>query len=89
MKIPAMVIWLTLGLGGCVAYHQENAALRMPRPQAEPRELTSYAAANDDYPSVGGDILKGTSPIEASAYDATVAAPPGPDQTPPATNPNP
>ena len=77
-----------VGLGGCAFYHQETAALRMPRPKVESPELTSYAAANQDYPSVGGDILKGTSPHEAEAYAATIGAPPSPpaDQTTPATN---
>ncbi len=63
------------GLGGCVSYHQENAALRMPRPAVDSPELTAYASADPDYPSVGGDILKGTSPREAAAYDATVNQP--------------
>ncbi len=74
MRVSAIigVAAMAAGLGGCVFYHQENAALRMPRPEVAPPELTSYAAANPDYPSVGGDILKGTSPHEVSAYDATV-----------------
>ena len=73
---------LTIGLGGCVGYHQEVAALRMPRPIGEARALADYAAADPAYPSVGGDILKGTSPTAAeAAYDATVGErvpPPGP-----------
>ena len=50
---------LAAGLGGCARYHQEVAALRMARPPANP-PLAAYAAAAPAYPSVGGDILKGT-----------------------------
>jgi hypothetical protein len=73
---------LTATLGGCVAYHQEVAALRMPRPTAEAPGLAGYAAADPRYPSVGGDILKGASPTSAAAYDATsgdLVPPPAPD----------
>jgi hypothetical protein len=76
---------LAAGLSGCVGYHQESAALRMVRPQADP-ELAAYAPPNPDYPSVGGDILKGTSPTEAAAYQATTGAteiaPPPPESKP-------
>jgi hypothetical protein len=91
VRTITLVAILAGGLGGCAFYHQENPALRMPRPKALSPELTSYAAANEDYPSVGGDILKGTSPHEAAAYDATVGAPPGPpaDQNAPANAPTP
>jgi hypothetical protein len=77
MKLTPLIgaALIAAGLDGCVSYHQEVAALRMPRPRVEPAELTSYATANNDYPSVGGDILKGTSPTEAAAYDATVNNP--------------
>jgi hypothetical protein len=73
---------LSFGLGGCVSYHQEVAALRMPRPTGEAPGLAAYATADQQYPSVGGDILKGTSPQSEAAYDATsgerVPPPPGP-----------
>ena len=62
---------VAISLGGCVAYHQEVAALRMPRPSAEPPELAAYARPNPDYPTVGGNILRGTAPTAAAAYDAT------------------
>jgi hypothetical protein len=62
---------VAMSLGGCVAYHQEVAALRMPRPEAEPPALAAYARADPDYPTVGGNILKGTAPTAAAAYDAT------------------
>jgi hypothetical protein len=75
--------WLAISLGGCVGYHQEVAALRMPRPTGEEPALAAYAAPDQQYPSVGGDILQGTSPTSEAAYDATVGArvpppPPGP-----------
>jgi hypothetical protein len=62
---------LATSLGGCVAYHQEVAALRMPRPTAEAPGLAGYAAADPDYPSVGGDILRGAAARSAAVYDAT------------------
>jgi hypothetical protein len=62
---------MAMSLGGCVGYHQEVAALRMPRPAAEPPELAAYAPPNADYPTVGGNILKGTAPTAAVAFDAT------------------
>ena len=50
-------------LGGCVmAYHQENAALRMARPAAQTQALADYTKPNSDYPTVGGDILKDQDP---------------------------
>ena len=61
MNPSKLILALALGaaLGGCVMpYHEENAALRMARPAAQPRELADYAAPNTDYPTVGGNILK-------------------------------
>jgi hypothetical protein len=69
---------LTASLCGCVGYHQEVAALRMPRPNAGSPELAGYAAAEPRYPSVGGDILRGESPASAAIYDATTG-----DRVPP------
>jgi hypothetical protein len=51
-----------LGLGGCASYHQEVPALRMARPSGDSPELAAFARSDPDFPSVGGDILKGTSP---------------------------
>lgn len=46
-------------LSGCVmASHQENAALRMVRPAAQTQALADYTRPNNDFPTVGGDILK-------------------------------
>ncbi|HEX7759690.1 MAG TPA: hypothetical protein VF459_09320 [Caulobacteraceae bacterium] len=62
MRLFKVATGLALGaalLGGCVMpYHEENAALRMVRPAAQTRALADYAAPNNDYPTVGGDILK-------------------------------
>ena len=74
---------LSASLGGCVGYHQEVAALRMPRPNAGSPELAGYAAAEPRYPSVGGDILKGAAPTSEAVYDATT----GDRVPPPATAP--
>ena len=63
------------GLSSCVFYHQERPALRMARPGSEPPALREYTAARSDYPTVGGDILKGTSPAESAAYQATTGPP--------------
>ncbi len=71
--VLATMSLLTASLGSCVAYHQEVAALRMPRPSSEAPGLAGYAAADPRYPSVGGDILRGASPTSAAAYDATSA----------------
>ena len=75
------------GLAACVPYHQERPALRMARPNAEPPELSAYAPPNADYPSVGGDIRKGTAPTEEAAYQATTGGettitPPPPQREP-------
>jgi hypothetical protein len=72
-------------LSACVFYHQERPALRMARPEAEPAALAAYTPPRSDYPTVGGDILKGTSPAESAAYQATT----GPAElTPPAATPS-
>ena len=65
-------------LSACAGYHQEVAALRMARPAPAPAALAAYAAPKRAYPSVGGDILRGTSPTSAAAYDATVGDTPPP-----------
>jgi hypothetical protein len=49
-------------LGACVTPHQEDAKLRMPWPAASEQGLVAYAQPNDRYPTVGGDILRGTAP---------------------------
>jgi hypothetical protein len=88
-RISALCVLAALA-AACVPYHQERTALRMPRPEAQPPELSAYAAPNKDFPTVGGDILKGTSPGETAAYQATVGAPPVVEPAPPpGANPSP
>ncbi len=70
------------GLGGCVATHTENAALRMPRPSAAPEGLAAYASANPQYPSVGGDILKGTAPQAMDLYQQDLGGAPATQAAP-------
>ncbi len=70
-------------LAGCVGPHQVVAALRMPRPSAQSQQLAAYAPPNVDYPSVGGNILKGTAPKSEATYDATTSG----RAPPPAANP--
>lgn len=69
--LAAGLAFATLNLGGCIHYHQEVAALRMARPMAEPAELSAFARPDPGYPSIGGDILRGTAPTAAAAYEAT------------------
>lgn len=57
-------------LAGCYTEHTINAAGHMPIPLAQPAALQSYVTPNPDYPSVGGDVLKGTSPEEQAAARA-------------------
>jgi len=63
---------LAVSLSACA--HTQNAALRMPRPDDGARDLAAFAPPDPDYPSVGGDILKGTSPSATAAYQATTGA---------------
>ncbi|MDQ2860647.1 MAG: hypothetical protein M3T55_07975 [Pseudomonadota bacterium] len=63
-------------LAGCVTRtHVENAALTMPWPKPPSAELLAYAPPNEDYPSIGGDILKGASPAEQAAARAAATRP--------------
>jgi hypothetical protein len=72
-----IVAALAASLAACVRYHQEVAALRMPRPAHEPAELAAYAKPDPDFPSVGGDIMKGASPTatDQASGDETPSPP--------------
>jgi hypothetical protein len=78
-----MTLWKALAAGalaaalcGCVTRtHVENAALTMPWPKPPGPELLAYAPPSQDYPTVGGDILKGASPAEQAAARAAAARP--------------
>lgn len=69
------VTLLGVSLAGCITRtHVENAALTMPWPKPPSAELLAYAPPDTDYPSVGGDILKGASPADQAAAGAAAAA---------------
>jgi hypothetical protein len=66
---------LALPLCACITHtHQGNAALPQPWPQAPPN-LAAYGPPAPDYPSVGGDILKGSSPSDLAAARAAAFHP--------------
>jgi hypothetical protein len=61
-------------MAACVgAVHRENAALRMSWPTGGANRLAAGEPARP-YPSVDGDILKGTSPQELAAARAAASA---------------
>jgi hypothetical protein len=78
---------IVLAVNGCATrdFH-ENAALRAARPPPPPAEMSAYVAPRDDYPTVGGDILRGTSPADLAAARAAAVGPLAPD--PPRDSPN-
>lgn len=58
-------------LSGCVAHRRpENAAVLMPWPRETAPSLMAFEPPDPDYPSVGGDILKGASPADQEAARA-------------------
>jgi hypothetical protein len=68
-----------MGLTGCIATsYKENAALRMTKLEHSDPALDPFVAPDKDYPSAGGDILKGASPAEQAAARDAAAAPPPP-----------
>jgi hypothetical protein len=82
----AGAVALVLPLCACITHtRQENAALPQPWPQAPPN-LSAYGPPAPDYPSVGGDILQGSSPADLAAARAAafhpLDAPDTPDESP-------
>ena len=70
------LIAVPLAACGCVAPTlHENAALRAQRPQAV-HALAAYVTPQDDFPSVGGDILRGTSPADLAVVREAEPPPP-------------
>jgi hypothetical protein len=64
-----------LPLCACISHTtQESAALPQPWPQPPPN-LAAYGPPSPDYPSVGGDILKGSSPSDLAAARAAAFHP--------------
>ena len=72
----AAALGLAALLAGCASGRHEDAKLRMPWPLPPPAPLLAYAEPKDNYPTIGGDILKGTSPQEQEAMTATAMTPP-------------
>ncbi|MEO8812766.1 MAG: hypothetical protein ABI376_07640 [Caulobacteraceae bacterium] len=68
-------------LCGCAGGRLENAAVRMPWPRSPSPDLVAYAPPAADYPSVGGDVLKGASPADREAARAAAIAPPVPPRS--------
>jgi hypothetical protein len=78
-RLSLLAVFVTLAMTGCVAAtHQENAALRMPWPRSPSPALTAYAPPAKEYPSVGGDILRGASPADQAAARAAASGSPSP-----------
>jgi hypothetical protein len=72
----AAVAFVALAAAGCVARtHQENAARRSTWPADKAGALASVSRPDVDWPSVNGDILRGTSPEELAKARATVSQP--------------
>ena len=82
MRVVGLKLWaaasavvLALPLCACISHTtQENAALPQPWPQPPPN-LTAYGPPAPDYPSVGGDILKGSSPSDLAKARAAAFRP--------------
>ncbi len=71
----AGAVTLVVPLCGCITHtRQENAALPQPWPRPPPN-LTAYGPPAPDYPSVGGDILKGSSPADLATARAAAFRP--------------
>ncbi|HWA64059.1 MAG TPA: hypothetical protein VG939_22000 [Caulobacteraceae bacterium] len=78
MRVVKILVGLALAapLGACILpAHEENAALKAPRPAAPPQALLAYASPSNDYPTVGGNTVRGEI--------AMPAAPMAPPVTPP------
>jgi hypothetical protein len=71
----ASAVALALPLCGCISHTwQENAALPQPWPQPPPN-MAAYGPPAADYPSVGGDILKGSTPADLAKARAAAFRP--------------
>ena len=71
----ARAVALALPLCACITHtRQESAALPQPWPQPPPN-LAAYGPPAPDYPSIGGDILKGSSPSDLAAARAAAFHP--------------
>ena len=89
----AVAVAAALPLCACISHTiQESAALPQSWPQPPPN-LTAYGPPAPDYPSVGGDILKGSSTSDLAAARAAafhpLDEPDTPDQAKAAAKPPP
>ena len=76
MRLVGLFAALALVLGGCVSgIHRVTVAGRMPRPTAPSTDLLAYATPSPDFPSIGGDILRGASPEALAAARAAATKP--------------
>jgi hypothetical protein len=74
-QFAAMAV-LALVAAGCVTRtHEENAARRSTWPTDKPGPLATAGRTDAAWPSVTGDILRGTSPEELAKARATVSQP--------------
>ena len=80
----AICVWaLALALGGCVTRsHRENAALTMRWPAPPAAGIAADARPDATYPSVGGDVLKGSSLADLAAARAAAVQPVDPADKP-------
>jgi hypothetical protein len=77
LKFRALASAMALAtlLCACISHtRQESAALPQPWPQPPPL-LTAYGPPAPDYPSTGGDILKGSSPADLAKARAAAFHP--------------
>lgn len=72
----AAMAFVALAAAGCVTRtHEENAARRSTWPTGKAVALAAAGRADADWPSVKGDILRGTSPEDLAKARATVSQP--------------
>jgi len=72
----AAVALVALAAVGCVTRtHEENAARRSTWPTDKVGSLAAAGRTDADWPSVKGDILRGTSPEELAKARASVSQP--------------
>ena len=72
----AALALVALAAAGCVTRtHEENAARRSTWPADKAGTVVAAGRADADWPSVKGDILRGTSPEELAKARASVSQP--------------
>jgi hypothetical protein len=75
-RVPIAVAVLALFAAGCVARtHEESAALRSTWPMDKTGALTAAGGPDIGWPSVSGDIARGTSPEALAKARAEMSQP--------------